>query len=155
MAKLNTDAAFEPTTGLGAGGAIARNNLGQVYLSMGCTLNQCASVEEAEGLALLHGLREMSKYYDGPILVEVDCLFLSNALKMGATNKSSLFPIVADIKSVLAGFSSYKIGWIRRDQNKVAHSIAGRTKSSGDFVQLGSVPVDLLHVLSDDCNGSG
>ncbi|XP_073360706.1 uncharacterized protein [Aegilops tauschii subsp. strangulata] len=72
MAKLNTDAAFEPNTGLGTGGAIARNNLGQVYLSMGCTLNQCASVEEAEGLAMLQGLREMAKYYNGPIQVEVD-----------------------------------------------------------------------------------
>ena len=87
---------------------------------MGCSLNLCTSVEEAEGLALLQGLREMSKRYNGPILVEVDCFSLSNAVKMGATNKSSMFPIIEDIKAVLTAFRSYRIDWISREQNKVA-----------------------------------
>lgn len=44
------------------------------FFSMGCRLGQCAAVEEAEGLALLHGLQALTKYYNGPIQFSQGCL---------------------------------------------------------------------------------
>nr|XP_020159974.1 uncharacterized protein LOC109745248 [Aegilops tauschii subsp. strangulata] len=149
--KLNTDAAFEAATGRSAGGAVARDHQGRVLFSMGCNIDRCLSVEEAEGIAGLMGLRELAKYFNGPIEVEMDCLVLSRAIAPGVSNLSPLYPIVADMQAILAGYPSCKTRWIRREQNGLAHGLAHRAKLLGDFFQLSYVPDELNDIWSKEC----
>lgn len=67
-------------------------------------------MEEAEGLSLLHGLRVLAKYLNGPVQIEVDNLSLANVMSSRSINKYCLFPIIVDINAVLRGFRSFKIG---------------------------------------------
>lgn len=131
---------------------MARDHQGLVLLSMGRRIERCTSVEEAEGMAALHGLRELMKFYTGPIELEMDCLSLARALAPGEANQSCLFPIIADIRSLLDGFTSYRIGWIKRERNRLAHCLAFRAKTTGDFFQMASVPEDLNEIWKNDCN---
>lgn len=140
------------SSGASACGAIARNAQGLIHFSMGCKLEQCSSVEEAEGLSLMHGLRELAKICNGPIQVEVDCSSLASALSPGSTNRSSLFPIIAELRSILAGFRAVDIGWISRSGNKAAHFLAARVRTHGDFLHIGYAPNELQEILSNDCN---
>lgn len=82
-----------------------------MLISLGCKLDQCDSAEEAEALALMHGLREFAKIFTGPVQVEVDCQALAKALAPGCTNKTGLFPIIA-------GFESLEIRWINREKEQ-------------------------------------
>lgn len=68
---------------------------------------------------------------------------LGQAITPAAANQSSLFPIIADINSALNVFSSQKVAWVKRDQNKLAHDLAARASRLGDFFQLADVPNEL------------
>lgn len=68
---------------------------------------------------------------------------LGQAITPAAANQSSLFPIIADINSALNVFSSHKVAWVKRDQNKLAHDLAARASRLGDFFQLADVPNEL------------
>lgn len=137
---------------MSAGGAIGRNSQGQVLISLGCKLNQCASAEEAEALALLHGLREFAEVFTGPVQVEVDCQAVAKALAPGYMNKTNLFPITADITSILLGFESFEIRWTSRDRNKVAQYLASRVRNHGNFSHLGFAPREMKKTLLNDYN---
>lgn len=94
----------------------------------------------------------MANYFNGPIQVEVDYLSLARTLEPGLANRTFLFPIVANIQTMLHKFSSYEMRWTKREQNKAAQCLAARAQSSGDFFQLGAVPDDLKEILVNDGN---
>lgn len=114
-------------------GTVVRNSQGQPFFSTGRCISMRASVEEAKGLALLTSLRELSRFFNGAILVELDCMALAKALEPGIHNQSSLFSIVNDIQAVLNSLSSFQIGWVSRKQSKLAHSLADLVRTSSDF----------------------
>lgn len=147
--KLNIDTAFDAVSGAKACGAVARNEHGVPFFSMGRKIDQCQTAEEAEGLALGCGLRELSKLFNGSILVESDRLSLVKAVSPGAKNQTSLFPIIADIKEILSSFRSYQVGWISRDWNMLAHNLAARVASAGDFFHMATVPTELSEFVAN------
>jgi hypothetical protein len=51
--KVNTDAGFNPSSGLASIGAVARDDKGQVILAAWQVIRRCASPEEAEAKACL------------------------------------------------------------------------------------------------------
>ena len=106
-------------------------------------------------MSMLLGLGELAKHFDGDVEIEVDCLSLANAMSPGSTNRSPIFPIIPDIKSLLSVFRSHKIGWIRRNQNKAAHHLAAYVRNVGDYFHLGAAPSELAEILEADCSMDG
>jgi ribonuclease HI len=86
--KLNTDASFLEADGLGAWGAILRDDSGGVIMSAWGPIAHCPNVVTAEALGLLYGLRAALPLYAGPIQVESDNSFLVNEVKRNESSKS-------------------------------------------------------------------
>lgn len=92
----------------------------------------CNAVEEAEAQALLAGLRALSPLYRGPIIAETDCAFVANELRPGASNCSAWHSMFTDIKEEIKHFREVQIRYTRRNQNKLAHSLAARARRLED-----------------------
>ncbi|XP_073359725.1 uncharacterized protein [Aegilops tauschii subsp. strangulata] len=107
--KINCDAAFLKELGDTWGGAVARDHRGFVHLSVGCRLNQCTSVEEAEAAAVLMGMSERLNVYGGPIILEVDCAAVGRNLLSEDPCKSSSYAIIADIKKTSNAFQRFEV----------------------------------------------
>jgi hypothetical protein len=71
--KMNVDASFIKESNEGFMGVVITNHLGTVLCSMSQKLKKCADGEEAEALALLHGLRLGVQHGFSPEVVETDC----------------------------------------------------------------------------------
>lgn len=148
--KLNSDAAFQADSGDSHAGAVARDHKGLVLMSLSKRIANCNAVEEAEARALLAGLRALSPLYRGPIIAESDCTFVVKELRPGGTNCSAWHSVFADIKEELKLFSEVQIIYSKRDQNKLAHSLAARARSFEDVQMVASIPNDLNAVLAAD-----
>lgn len=117
-----------------------------------CTrINPSAGVEEAEAEAALMGLAALSTVYRGHVVVESDFLNLINRLKMNLTERSHLFHIINGIKAQTGVFQSLTWSAVRRNQNKMAHELAGLARRKGECRILAGVPVELTDLLLSDC----
>ncbi|VAH12568.1 unnamed protein product [Triticum turgidum subsp. durum] len=150
MAKVNSDAAFIGETGDTWGGAVARDHLGRVFMSIGRRLNRCSSVEEAEGAAALLGLTEFAKRFRGQVILETDCMCFGRELQGGMQSRSAYCATLADVKEKLSLFSCSGISIVSRSKNKLAHELAAVARRSGDFIMVADVPVDAKHVMRDE-----
>jgi hypothetical protein len=104
--KLNTDASFLEVDGLGAWGAILRDDSGGVIMSAWGPIPHCPNVVTAEALGLLYGLRAALPLYAGPIQVESDNSFLVNEVKRNESSKSLIAGTVQDIKIIMTSFQN-------------------------------------------------
>lgn len=147
MAKLNCDAAFLSETGDAWGGAVARDYRGLVFLSTGRRLEHCASVEEAEASAIQLGLTELSRFYRGPITVEVDCSTVGRELLNDGACRSAWSAVMLNIKKLLPTFPSVEVSVVRRNQNKLAHEIAAEARASGDHMLIANVHVNVRQTM--------
>lgn len=150
MAKINSDATFIGEMGDTWGGAVARDHLGRVFMSIGRRLNRCSSVEEAEGAAALLGLTEFVKRFRGRVILETDCMCIGQELQAGMQSRSAHWATLADVREKLSLFSSSGISIISRSKNKLAHELAAIARRSGDFSMIADVPVDGKHVMRDE-----
>ena len=63
------DVAFFAYSGESCAGSVARDYRGWVFVSVSQHVQMCTSVEEAEGQAILNGLKALSTVYKGPIII--------------------------------------------------------------------------------------
>lgn len=130
-AKLNSDATFRQDTGETWGGVVTRDSWGFVYISLGRRLPQCSSVEKAEVVAVLMALSELLNYYNGPLVLEMDCTTIARELKQTGTSRSACFALIFGIRCRLAGLSSFEVKVASRQRNRLAHEIVA-TAGTGE-----------------------
>lgn len=152
--KMNSDAAFLPSSGESTAGVVVRNHLGMVALCSGQRLQLCSSPEEAELNAILHGLSVLTKYYQGPVCVESDCATAVSLLNNRGSNQSAFFPLITDVWNLEKKVAAITYKTVRRDKNKLAHEIAAHVRRQGDYFSFGDVPPNLRSILIEDCNSS-
>jgi ribonuclease HI len=87
--KINTDAGFCLNSGAASIGIVARDDGGKVLLTAWRILNNCASAEEAEAEACLHGLRLTTEWIRKPACVESDCSNLIRDLGKKEENRGA------------------------------------------------------------------
>lgn len=150
--KNNTDASFIKDSGQSRVGIVARDHTGTVALSICRQIHQCRDAEETEAVAIQVGLSELVKVYRGPACVETDYATVAALIQLEAGNKSSLFPLIADIKHLLSSFQAASIIATSRDMNTLAHELAAYARSHGDVVLLAGVPTSLQSIWANDCN---
>ena len=151
-AKLNSDAAFLADTGDSWGGVVARDPQGLVFFSVCQHLKKCSSVEEAEAGAILCGLKELAKRYNGRIILETDNASVGRELKSTTVGISKCYPILTDIRQTLELFADYQISVVGRKLNKLAHELAFLARTEGNQALAGSVPENLKDMFLAECN---
>jgi hypothetical protein len=121
-AKMNTDASFSEQTGEASSGVVIQDAEGSILLSAWKTLENMASVEEAE--ACLEGSRLAVEWIKLPILIESDCAELVKALGTGGGRWSRWVGTISEIKAVSRLLQECNYVHVRRDSNQVAHELA-------------------------------
>jgi hypothetical protein len=150
--KLNVDAGFDPITRQTGLGYVARNHLSMVVFSGWTSDSFCSSVEEAENLAALIGIRKALSTFTGPIWVESDCIATVQALNCNTTNRSPSCIIVEETKEILRSFQNFKVTKCHRSANGVAHALGqiSRRVFSSCFLSE-AVPACVSEALDADC----
>ena len=151
-AKINTDAAFNTTTGESAAGAIARDYRGLVFLSVCKKLPECSSVSEAEARAALVGLTSMSKYYNGEVVLEMDNQDVIDELNSKLPPRSDRYGLIMDIKFAMKNFAACRVQYVNRKCNELAHGLAALPRSKGDQLVIVDIPPSLRSLmLAETC----
>ena len=108
------------------------------------------STEEAAARALLAGLRQLSALYRGPMIAETYCMHIANELRLGTSNLSACYPVLADTKEELGKFDAAQVQYANRNQNKVAHLLAAHARKKEEMYMVAGVPDDLNATLVAD-----
>jgi hypothetical protein len=120
---MNVDASFIKESNDGFMGVVIRDHLGTVLCSMAQKLNKCADGEEAEALALLHGLRLCVQHGFSPEVVETDCAAVYAAVNGPAQNLSILCAVYSEIASIRGSSFLFTLSQVERECNSVAHEL--------------------------------
>jgi hypothetical protein len=120
--KLNSDAGYRLDTGRASTGVMVSDSQGMVLLSAWQSLENFASVDEAE--ACLQGIRLARVWIDQPMIVEADCVGLIKALMMGVQSRAPWAGVISEIRVVGQLPPECRFSHIRREANRVAHELA-------------------------------
>ncbi|XP_020165590.1 uncharacterized protein [Aegilops tauschii subsp. strangulata] len=146
--KLNIDAAFLHESGEAWGGAVARDHLGRVLMSIGKRLDRCHSAEEAEGAAVELGITTFAGLFRGHIILETDCASIGGLLQSAKWEcRSACRAVLANAKRQMYAFSSWEVSIVNRNKNSLAHELAAIARRTGDFSLIAMVPDDAIAVM--------
>ena len=134
-------------------GFVARNHLTRVVFLGWTSDHLCSSVEEAENLAALTGIRNALSTSTGSIWLESDCLAIVQALNCNIPNRSPSCIIIEQAKEMLSCFQDFKVTKCNGSANGVAHAFGhfSRRVFSSCFTSEG-VPTCASVALDYDCN---
>lgn len=150
--KLNTDAGFDAGNCTESTGVVIRDNFGRVVAAVARWFDGVPDALTAEALAAKEGIELAVELGLERVILEVDCLGLVNLLKDTEASRSSIGGLCFDIAELGNNFREFRVEWVRREANSVAHACACRVSSSErSFFWLDSIP-DWLRVLAaGDC----
>ena len=83
---------------------------------------------------------------------ETDCKPVADALSLPTTQNSELGDIISQCKSLIANNSDYVVLFVRRQANKVAHSIAKASLSNPSPYVCHDVPFNLYSLIMNEMN---
>lgn len=82
------------------------------------------SPQEAEAVGLFQALKFLQEKNFSSVDVEMDCLSVMNDVNNNTTINIEICVTFSHCKTIIAQFHSYRISYIRREANLVAHSLA-------------------------------
>jgi hypothetical protein len=122
--KVNTDAAFDPHSCIGSAGVVIRDHLGQVHSVAARWYEAVPDALTAKAMATKEGLElAVENGYD-QIILEVDCRNLKTLIEDHTGLRSSIGGPCFDITELGRSFSDFRVAWVCRDANSVAHCCA-------------------------------
>ncbi|XP_074317845.1 uncharacterized protein LOC141653877 [Silene latifolia] len=121
--KINVDAGVKEGVGVSVG-VVCRDERGKVLWGISMGQNLAWEAHIAEVSVVFEGVREAVRRGHSRIVVESDCLAVIEALKKKANGRSMFSLLLDDIFFLCNSFSSVLWSYTRRDNNKVAHSLA-------------------------------
>jgi ribonuclease HI len=100
---------------------VARDWTGKFVLA-GCTTRMgCPDSSTAEALSALRAIKSCKERGVTKIHLEGDAPVVINALLSGDKDRSPMGNVIEDIKEELRTVPHWKVSFVRRDGNKVAH----------------------------------
>ncbi|KAL8549210.1 hypothetical protein ACS0TY_008164 [Phlomoides rotata] len=123
MIKINFDAAVRTGVGVTIGG-VARDWKGLACWCYAEKPNLEDDVNVAEAYAAYRGLQLAKEMGLTQVILETDSQRLYYAVANPKTNFSVFGELVDEIIALCKGFVIFRISWIRRIGNSVAHSLA-------------------------------
>ncbi|XP_010681661.2 uncharacterized protein LOC104896591 [Beta vulgaris subsp. vulgaris] len=148
--KINADAAIFKDRTVGLGG-VMRDAAGEVMGATCMHLEVELGVDEAEACAARHALQTAVEMGLRHIVLESDSLKVISHLLTKKGDESSFGNVVEDILWLGCFFSSISFNHVRREGNRVAHTIAQRSKEYGCMrVWMEEVPPEAVACVISD-----
>lgn len=94
--------------------------------------------QETEAMDLVQALKFLNEKNLTLAVIEIDYLSIENGVNNYSTPKNELGVILSQYRTIITHCQSYKISYVRRQTNRVAHSLAQASKlySSSHFHDL-------------------
>jgi ribonuclease HI len=151
--KVNTDGGFCSEENTGTTGFVIRDAQGDVQAAGGRWFDHVPDALMAEALAAKEGLELATEVGCDRVILETDSSVLHSMLSDRSYIHSAIGGVCRDIKDLSAGFVEFKIAWVRREANTLAHSCAKKVNSVfRSMFWLDEIPEWLKGLASADCN---
>ncbi|XP_038715125.1 uncharacterized protein LOC120008837 [Tripterygium wilfordii] len=127
--KCNVDGAlFQAQNKLGFGWVL-RDGLGQMQAAGSGALRGFLDAGLAEALSFREALRWLKDNVISNVIIESDALIIVQAMKSSCLDSSYIDVIIDECKSLLKEINNYRICFVRRSANSVAHLLARAASS--------------------------
>jgi ribonuclease HI len=151
--KVNTDAAFDSSSGSGSSGVVIRNENGEILMAAAKRHYHTPDALTAEALAARDGLVLVHSGGFHKVILETDNLELVNLLQSVAGERSQIAGLWHEISEISKVFSSISFSFVRREGNGAAHQCAKLLPLSiPECVWSDGFPALLVGTAENDCN---
>ncbi|KAK2384992.1 putative mitochondrial protein [Trifolium repens] len=122
--KCNIDVGIHVDARKTSAGWCVRDHRGQFVLGGSSWIDGRCSSYEGEALALLEAIKELQQRGFANVIFETDAYNIVGAIRQRNTGVSEFSSIINKIKCLLSLYSGFEVKPIRRQANRIAHTIA-------------------------------
>lgn len=152
--KVNTDASFDPSFS-GSTGVVIRDDDGVVQSGAARWLDDVPDALTAEALAAKEGMELAWEMGYDRVILETDCKTLKTLLEDRSGVRSMIGSICFDITELVKNFRNFRVVWVGREANTVAHHCACRvTATDRSCFWREEIPDWLTDLAATDCNST-
>ncbi|XP_062020639.1 uncharacterized protein LOC133737027 [Rosa rugosa] len=151
--KVNCDGAFQPATRKGGAGVVIRDANGDFQVGAARPLPLVTSPFHAELMVLKEGINLAVALQHEQVLFESDSSLLVQALHSTEPDLSTMSMLLDEIRLVLQNHGGYRINYVPREANTVAHGFAShalRNRDSQTWFVI--APEFIRDAIRNDCN---
>ena len=149
--KANFDAAFFGSSGTVGIGVVVRDSKGEIIAALSQKILEPHSVDAAEALACSRAVVFAKELCLLSVIVEGDSMQIVQAASNKRANLTLFGHVINEIHESCSSFNRISFQHVRRDGNKLAHSLARRAVLSADtVVWVEELPTDLEDVFQMD-----
>jgi ribonuclease HI len=122
--KCNVDAASFNNNSIMGYGICFRNSSGVLIIGKSGYYYASTTVLEAETIGLLEAIKEAISTGMQAVIFETDCKTIPDALSVNNIPENEFGDLIFQCKSLLLNRPDFVVSYVRRQANRVAHSIA-------------------------------
>jgi ribonuclease HI len=148
--KCNVDASFYNTAGATGCGWVLRDCRGQFQLAGSNIKMASLSILEGEAWALIEAMEEMIHRGLSFVIFESDSKLVVDAISSRQVGVSDFSILISHIKTLLRFNNYFEVKYVKRQANKVAHSLARAAFSMSRRCVFDSVPPCIDSLLSNE-----
>lgn len=145
--KVNVDASVVEGHNSFALGMVLRDDHGPFAAGKTMQVAGNVSVMEAELTGILEALIWAKEMTEGKVMIEGDSLLSVTAIKQGQCNLLEIGDLLQQCDDLLSGDGRFSINHVKKQANKVAHSLARYPCELNGFIFFSSPPSILLETL--------
>lgn len=150
--KVNSDAGFDKLTSTGSSGVVIRDHSGVVQAAAARWMERVPDALTAEALAAKEALELAMEVGCDRVILEVNCAELKVILEDSEGFKSCIAGICFDITELARSFVDFKVEWVPREANSVAHCCSSLVSSAErSMFWFDDIPDWLEGLVSIDC----
>jgi ribonuclease HI len=148
--KCNVDASFYNLAGATGWGWILRDSRGQFQLAGTNILHSPLNVLEGEAMALREAMKEVMHRGLSHVIFESDSKLVVDAISSKQAGISEFSMLISNIQSMLRMNNYFEVKFVKRQANKVAHSLARAAFSMSRRRIFDSVPRCIVTYLNNE-----
>lgn len=148
--KVNVDASFKAGSESFTVGMVARDCKGLFIEGRSITLPCPTTVMDAECIGVREALSWIMNFQNKKVKVESDSLLTIRALQGKKCNLMETGHVIESCRSMLQQLPLVSINHVRKQANRMAHSLAKITCSLNCFIVFSSPPNHLVETLLND-----
>ncbi|XP_058741230.1 uncharacterized protein LOC131613590 [Vicia villosa] len=148
--KCNVDAGFNRQLGTSKRGWCLRDDHGDFVVAGTAWDGGSLSILETEALALKEAIQGVSSLHIDHVLFESDSQVVVYSLRSKLSGNSEFNLIISSIKLLLLDFPNFKIKFVKRQANLVAHTLAKAVNSWSRRMLLEEIPLCISSYLINE-----